>query len=402
MTKSARLEQEVAIASLKPAAYNPRRIGDAEMAKLKASIQRFGFSDPVVANAKNRVVVGGHQRLKAAEALGMTHVPVAWVSLKAAEEKALNLALNKISGEWDNAALDEVLRGLLEGGDEDLLASTGFDMDEIDALLGNTGGGQPGLRAEPDALPSTAPTRVRPGELWAMGEHRLLCGDATLPEDYTKLLGGEVAAAMVTDPPYNVAYTGGTAEAMTIANDDMSSADFRSFLLAFYQAALANVREGGALYVWHADSEGENFRGALREAGWLLKQSIIWAKDRLVLSRQDYHWQHEPCLYGWRPGAAHFWHGDRKQTTVWEVDRPGRSEDHPTMKPVALFERCMVDVTLPGQIVLDPFAGSGTTMVACMSTGRVARLIELSPTYCDRILARWEMQTGLTAELLGG
>lgn len=198
----------------------------------------------------------------------------------------------------------------------------------------------------------------------------------------------------LTDPPYNVAYEGGTKDALTIANDDMNDADFREFLASAYRAAAGVMKPGAAFYIFHASSEGYNFRGACRDAGLDEKQELIWSKDRFVLGRQDYQWKHEPALYGWKPGASHHWYGDRKQTTVLEFKRPKRSEDHPTMKPVALFAYCMKNSTKPGDAVLDSFGGSGTTLMAAEQLGRRAFIMELDPKYCDVIIKRWEQFTG--------
>ena len=230
--------------------------------------------------------------------------------------------------------------------------------------------------------------KVKPGDLWLIGEHRLLCGDSTKAEDVARVMGGEKADLLVTDPPYNVAYTGKTKDALTIDNDEMSDPAFRGFLVQAFTAAFDSLKAGGAFYIWHADSEGYNFRGAVFDIGQKVRQCLIWAKNTLVMGRQDYHWKHEPCLYGWKEGAAHFWHSDRTQTTLLQFDRPTSSQEHPTMKPVALFEYLIRNSSGKGEIVLDTFGGSGTTLVAAQNTERKGRTVELSPNYCAVILER--------------
>jgi site-specific DNA-methyltransferase (adenine-specific) len=226
-----------------------------------------------------------------------------------------------------------------------------------------------------------------------------MCGDSTSIGDAEVLMGDVLADLLVTDPPYNVAYTGGTADALTIQNDDMSDGDFRQFLRDVYSTADAVMKAGAAFYIWHADSEGYNFRGAAHDIEWKIRQCLIWVKSSLVLGRQDYHWKHEPCLYGWKEGASHFWGSDRTQTTVLEFDRPARNGVHPTMKPVELFQYQIENSSPNGGVVLDLFGGSGTTMIACENSGRVARLMELDEKYCDVIVRRWQDLTGKEAVL---
>jgi DNA modification methylase len=241
---------------------------------------------------------------------------------------------------------------------------------------------------------------ARPGDLFALGAHRLLCGDATSLTHVARLMDGLRADLVFTDPPYNVDYVGKTGSALKIDNDKMDTKRFRAFLLAAFHVLFANAREGAPIYVCHSDTEGYNFRGAMIEAGWLFKQAIIWVKDSFVMGRQDYHWRHEPILYGWKPGAAHRWWADRTQDTVWEIPRPKRSVEHPTMKPVELVSRAIVNSSKPGDMVLDPFGGSGSTLIACEAEGRVCRIAELDPRYVDVIVERWETFTGRRAELV--
>ena len=235
------------------------------------------------------------------------------------------------------------------------------------------------------------------GDLWILGNHRLLCGDSTSSKDVIRLLDGSQANLWLTDPPYNVAYQGKTKDALTIQNDEMDDESFRRFLVSAYSAADFVLKEGAAFYIWHADSEGFNFRGACRDIGWKVRECLIWTKNAFVLGRQDYQWQHEPCLYGWKDGASHGWFSDRSQSTVLKFDRPARNGDHPTMKPVELFRYLIVNSTRKNEIVLDSFGGSGTTLIACEDVGRKARIVEIDPVYCDVIIERWQNFTGKKA-----
>lgn len=385
----------VSIAELNPWDQNPRR-NDAAVEKVADSIKRFGFGSPILARP-NGEVIAGHTRLKAAERLGLDRVPVRYLDLDPADAHLLALADNKLGeiAEWDDAMLAEILKDL----DPEDAALAGFGAEELEKLLSEFE--EPtSFLTDPDDVPEVPEEPVtKPGDIWLLGRHRLLCGDSTKSEDVECLMGGQKANMVFTDPPYNVDYVGKTKDALKIQNDSMSDADFFQFLLAAYTCMLTHTESGGAIYVCHADSEGTNFRKALVEAGWLLKQCIIWAKSAFVMGRQDYHWQHEPILYGWAPGAAHHWHGDRKQSTVWNFDRPNRSEDHPTMKPVELVERALENSSGRGDKVLDLFGGSGTTLIACEKNGRSAYLMELDPHYCDVIAHRWEKFTGKTARL---
>ena len=258
---------------------------------------------------------------------------------------------------------------------------------------------EPQVHGDPKDVPELPADPVtRPGDLWLLGKHRLLCGDATEPAAYARLLGGTPADLLLTDPPYNVAYAGKTAAALTIANDDMTDEAYRAFLTKCLAAASAALKPGGGFYVWHADLHGLAVRLACDDTGLAVRQCLVWAKSALTLGRQDYHWRHEPCLYGLRDGAARQWLGDRAQSTVLEFDRPAKNGEHPTMKPVALFESLVRNSCPEGGVVLDPFAGSGTAVIAAEATGRRAALLELDPRYCDVIVTRWEGFTGRKAE----
>jgi site-specific DNA-methyltransferase (adenine-specific) len=278
------------------------------------------------------------------------------------------------------------------------LSLLGFDPDELDELL-NPVEETEGLTDE-DAVPETPiEPKTKPGDIYILGNHRLMCGDSTNIDSVEKLTDGLVDI-LVTDPPYNVAYEGKTKDALTIQNDSMGDEQFRQFLRDAFVAADAVMKQGAVFYIWHADSEGYNFRGACKDAGWKVRQCLIWQKDSMVMGRQDYHWKHEPCLYGWKDGAGHLWASDRKQTTLIECKRPKRNDIHPTMKPVELMEYQILNNTKGQDIVLDLFGGSGSTLIAAEKTGRKARLMELDPKYCDVIVKRWEDFTGKKAELL--
>ncbi|QDR81365.1 site-specific DNA-methyltransferase [Sporomusa termitida] len=388
------------IEKLNAAPYNPRidlKPGDKEYEKLKKSILTFGYIDPIIVNKRGYVVVGGHQRLKILQATGNKTVEVSLVDLPRDQEKALNIALNKTGGGWDIPKLQDLLAELQETGMD--IEITGYDDLEIEELmrvaLADEEANSPKKQAveddfdaEEEAAKIKNPVS-KPGDIWLLGRHRLLCGDATKAEDVQRLVDGKLCNMVFTDPPYNVSYVGKTADSLKIQNDSMADGDFYKFLLKAYQNMLEAVEPGGAIYVCHADTEGLNFRKAMVDAGWLLKQCLVWIKNSMVLGRQDYHWQHEPILYGWRPGAAHVWNSDRKQTTVWPFDRPSRSSDHPTMKPVAIPVNAIQNSSKAGDIVLDLFGGSGSTLIAAEQTGRVCYTSEIDPVYADVIVSRY-------------
>ena len=388
----------VSIGQLLPYARNARTHDDAQVAQIAASIKEFGFNNPILI-AEDQSIVAGHGRLAAARKLGLTEVPVVRLShLSDTQRKAYILADNRLAlnAGWDNDLLKLELQELeIEGVDLEML---GFSKEELDGLL-NSLEPTEGLTDE-DAVPEPPPEPItKPGDIWILGKHRLMCGDSTSIDHLEKLCNGRQVDMWLTDPPYNVAYEGKTKDALTIKNDSMSDDTFRQFLRDAYTAADAVMKSGAVFYIWHADSEGYNFRGAAQDAGWKVRQCLIWKKSTMVMGRQDYHWKHEPCLYGWKEGAGHLWAADRKQTTILEFDKPSRNGEHPTMKPVALFEYQMLNNTKGGDIVLDSFGGSGTTLVAAEKNGRVAYLMELDPKYCDVIVKRWEEFTGKKARL---
>lgn len=389
--------EQIGIATLIPFAKNSRTHSDAQVAQIAASIREFGFTNPVLIDEANGIIAG-HGRVMAARKLKLTEVPcIRLAHLSDAQKRAYVIADNKLAlnAGWDEAMLKLELADL-KALDFDL-DLTGFNTDEIDALLAEKG--TEGL-TDPDDTPEPPVEPVtRLGDVWVCGQHRVMCGSSLEMTAMERLCGDQRVDMLLTDPPYNVAYTGKTKDALTIQNDSMGDEAFRTFLRDAFVTADAMLKPGAVFYIWHADSEGYNFRGACKDAGWQVRQCLIWQKNRMVMGRQDYHWQHEPCLYGWKDGAGHLWASDRKQTTLLKFDRPSRSEDHPTMKPVALFEYQLLNNTKGGDIVLDSFGGSGTTLIAAEKNGRIARVMELDPKYVDVIVKRWEDFTGQKAVL---
>jgi DNA modification methylase len=389
--------EQIGIATLIPFAKNSRTHSDAQVAQIAGSIREFGFTNPVLIDEANGIIAG-HGRVMAARKLKLTEVPcIRLAHLSDAQKRAYVIADNKLAlnAGWDEAMLKLELADL-KALDFDL-DLTGFNTGEIDALLAEKGA--EGL-TDPDDTPEPPVEPVtRLGDVWVCGQHRVMCGSSLEMTAMERLCGDQRVDMLLTDPPYNVAYTGKTKDALTIQNDSMGDEAFRTFLRDAFVTADAVLKPGAVFYVWHADSEGYNFRGACRDAGWRVRQCLIWQKSSMVMGRQDYHWQHEPCLYGWKDGAGHLWASDRKQTTLLKFDRPSRSEDHPTMKPVALFEYQLLNNTKGGDIVLDSFGGSGTTLIAAEKNGRIARIMELDPKYVDVIVRRWEDFTGQKAVL---
>lgn len=417
------------LSELRPAEYNPRvplTPSDPEYQSIKRSIQEFGYADPIVINADG-TIIKGHQRRTVMMDLGYTEVEVIVLDIKdKAKEKALNVALNKITGKWDNAILKDLLLELdLEGYD---FSVTGYQRNDLEDLIqlvdvpaeAKDDGFDPEVAIEETTEPNT-----RYGDIWQLGRHRLMCGDSTDPTDVAALMGGEKLDLMVTDPPYNVAYQVGNHE--RIANDDMDESSFFNFLLSFYENAVEAMRPGAAIYVFHSDNHGSTFRQAFQEVGLKLSECLIWEKNTFALGRSDYQWRHEPCLYGWKEGAAHYFIKDRTQDTVFLEDapdfkkmtkqellafidkmfrdnenqttvlfenKPTRSKEHPTMKPVPLIGRLINNSSKPGWIVGDFFGGSGSTLMAAEQLGRTAYLMEYDERYVDVIINRWEQFTG--------
>lgn len=376
--------QEMKLTAIKPYENNPRK-NDPAVEAVAASIKEFGWQQPIVVD-RDMVIIAGHTRYKAAKKLKLKVVPVLVAEgLSDEQVKAYRLADNK-SGElatWDEAALLEELAQICD------IDMTAFGFSELEAGL------EEGETDEDDApeIEEDAIIDSMPGFVYECGKHRVMCGDSTKAEDVARLMAGETADLIVTDPPYNVAYEGKTKDALKIENDSMDDASFRAFLIDAFNAGNESLKPGGAFYIWHADSEGFNFRTACREVGWKVRQCLVWAKNTFVMGRQDYQWKHETCLCGWKDGAGHYFIEDRTKDTLLRVDKPLRSAEHPTMKPVALIQQQVVNSSRIGEVVLDLFGGSGTTMIACENTGRVARLMELDPKYCDVIRRRWAEYT---------
>ena len=385
MKKTAELKV-LPVSVLKPAEYNPRKKlkpGDKEYRKIRDSIEEFGFADPLVVNS-DMTIIGGHQRLNVALDLGYTEVPCAMVDVDKTREKALNIALNKITGQWDDEMLANLLKDL--DGVQFNTDLTGFEKEEIAALCSRLY--DKDVKEDDFDVDKELkqPCFSREGDLWILGRHRVLCGDSTKEESYARLMEGEKANLVLTDPPYNVDVE---ETAGKILNDNMADSDFHAFLLAAYRCMYGSLADDGSIYVWHADTEGINFRTAFKEAGFYLSGCCIWVKNALVLGRSPYQWRHEPCLFGWKQKGKHQWYGDRKQTTVWEYDKPRSSKDHPTMKPVQLMGYPIKNSTMTNGIVLDPFLGSGSTLVACCETDRICRGIELDPKFVDCVVKRY-------------
>lgn len=365
------------IALVKPNPSNPRTIKDEKFKKLVKSLTDFPEMmnlRPIVLNA-DMVILGGNMRYKAAKEAGWENIPaIIAEGLTPEQEREFIIKDNTSGGDWDWEAL-------ANGWDAQQLEEWGLDLPDNFAVE---------LEAQEDdyEIPDEVQTDIVLGDLFEIGEHRLLCGDSTQTDTFEKLFNGQMADLVVTDPPYNVAYEGKTKEKLTIQNDSMGDKSFYQFLYDFYTALGSYTKSGGSWYVWHADSEGANFRQAMKDAGIMVKQCLIWIKNTMVMGRQDYQWKHEPCLYGWKEGAAHGWYSDRKQTTVLNFDRPQRNAEHPTMKPIPLFAYQIGNSSKQGDIVADGFGGSGTTMVACHQMQRKAYLVEFDPKYCQVIIDR--------------
>jgi site-specific DNA-methyltransferase (adenine-specific) len=386
---------EIDISELSADPANARKHDERNLEAIKASLRRFGQQKPIVVDSSN-VVRAGNGTLAAAQSLGWETITVVQTDLQGSEATAYAIADNRTAelAEWNDDVLAASLASLNDQ-DESLLSDLAFSEQELEMLINSVDGPSEVVEDEVPEPPEDPITQ--PGDLWLLGDHRLLCGDSTKAEDVTRLMNGRKADLWLTDPPYNLAYTGKTQDALKIDNDSMHDADFRSFLVQCFQIAFDNLKPGGSYYIWHADTEGLNFRGAINDCGETLRQCLVWQKNVMVMGGQDYHWQHEPCLYGWKKGASHGWYNDRKQTTLLVFDRPSRSTEHPTMKPVGLFRYQIGNSTAPQGLVFDSFLGSGTTLIACHELGRTCYGLELSPSYCDVIIARWEAATGKKA-----
>jgi DNA modification methylase len=423
---------------LTPLARNPRTHSEQQIDEIAASMREFGFLWPIMVNGETREIVAGNGRYLAAVRLGLPVVPVVEERhLTEVQRRAFIIADNKIAlnAGWSNELLAEELPALGSLGFD--VGITGFSEDEIAEILASV---EPPVVEEPPLPPLPVHPVTRKGDLWVLGDHRVLCGDATRLLDLETVLEGQLAEAVWTDPPYNVDYEG---SAGTIQNDALSDQDFAQFLKDAFGSLILSMRPGAPIYIAHSDTGGYTFRRCFMEAGFKLSSCLIWRKNALVLSRGDYHWQHEPILYGWKPGAAHRWYGSRDKTTILEFDGPpfqqvGEREwqivlgettlivrgqdltvepvrgtvfyeskptvnaEHPTMKPVRLVARMLANSAKRGAAVLDPFGGSGSTLMACEALGLKARLVELDPRFVDVIVWRWQGATGGIAALEGG
>jgi DNA modification methylase len=388
------------VEALIPYARNAKQHSDAQVAQIAASIREFGWGAPILVDGANNVIAG-HGRLIAARKLGMSEVPVVPMAhLSDTQRRALILADNKIgeNASWENELLGIELAELQDAGFD--LGLTGFSAEEWEALIAGEETTKDGL-TDDDAVPEVSETPIsQPGDIWILGEHKLLCGDATKAEDYKTLLGEELVDMTFTDPPYNVNYAHTAKDKLRgknrpILNDNLGDG-FGSFVKSACENILAHTK--GAVYIAMSSSELDTLQSAFRAAGGRWSTFIIWAKNTFTLGRADYQRQYEPILYGWRDGADHFWCGARDQGDVWNVKKPAKNDLHPTMKPVELVERAVRNSSKTRDLVLDPFGGSGSTLIACEKAGRRARLIELDPKYVDVIVKRWEEFTGRKAE----
>lgn len=377
---------------LVPYQKNPRKNDDA-VKYVKESIKQFGFKVPIIIDSAN-IIVAGHTRFKAAKSLKLKEVPcIIADDLTDEQIKAFRLADNKVGefAEWDDDLLAEEIGGILDIDMSDF----GFDINFASEVEGDSGAIEEDYEL---SLPKEPKAKL--GDIYQLGCHRLMCGDSTKSENIEKLTEGEKIDLLITDPPYNVAYEGKGKDKLTIKNDNLEDNQFRQFLTDAFCAADNVMKLGAVFYVWYANSETFNFYAACKDTGWEVKQTLIWNKNSLVLGRQDYQWKHEPCIYGWKTGAKHLWTNDRKQTTVLEFNKPQKNGIHPTMKPVQLFDYQIKNSTKKGEKVLDIFAGSGTTLIACEQNNRCSYNMEMDERYVDAIIQRWEDYTGEKAVLL--
>lgn len=380
-------DEIVSIEDIKENPRNPNTHPDSQVKLLAEIIKKTGWRANITVSTLSGYIVKGHGRLLAAKLAGFESCPIEYQDFKTEEEElSALLADNKLAelAELDTSKLAELFKDF-EFSDLDL---TGYSKSEFDDLLGDLE--QSRFSLDEDEVAELEDKHfTQSGDLWLLGKHKLLCGDATVIETYKELLGEEVVDLVVTDPPYNVDYEGGTADKLTIKNDNMKDEDFREFLRKAFACMQEVMKDGASFYIWHSDSERYNFQGACQDVGLAVRQCVIWIKNTFVIGRQDYQWKHEPCLYGWKSGAAHYFVDDRTLTTCFEFDKPLRNDIHPTMKPVELFKFQIGNSSRQGDIVLDAFAGSGTTLIACENFNRIARLIELDERYCDAIVKRY-------------
>jgi DNA modification methylase len=387
------------INSIQPYINNPRKLKDSAIDKVAMSIKEYGFRQPIVVDT-NRIIVVGHTRYRASKKLGLKEVPITIAENLTQEQiNAYRIADNRTNeeAEWDLELLKTEIKELeLADFNLDL---TGFDEDQLNNMLFEE---KQGLTDEDEVPEAPEEPITKLGDIWKLGKHKLICGDSTILNNYEKLFNENKADLLMTDPPYNVDYEGKTKDKLTIQNDSKNDDDFLQFLTDAFNNCAIHLKLGCSFYIFHSDWYGLEFRQSIKNSDLELKQNLIWAKNSMVMGRQDYQWQHEPCLYGWKRGASHSWYSDRKQTTIIKYDRPSKSKLHPTMKPVGLVEYLIKNSSKQEDIILDPFLGSGTTLMACEKQGRICYGVELDPKYCDVIVKRWEEFTGLKAELENG
>lgn len=416
--------QKIAIQKLNPANYNPRvdlQPGDKEYQKIKRSIEKFGCVEPIVVN-KDMTIIGGHQRLKVLKDLGYKEIECVIVNLDKNQEKALNIALNKITGLWDEDKLEELLLEL-KNNEFDLI-DTGFDEEEINDIFSEY---ENDVEEDNFDLRETLSEIEEPisklGDMFKLGEHILMCGDSTQKEQVMRLMNNQVADLLLTDPPYNIDIS--NSKGMKIQNDNLEKDNFIKFLTDCFSNAKEHIKDGAVFYIWYADTSAFEFYTALSNIGLQVRENLVWVKNKFILSRQDYHWRHEPCLYGWKEGRAHYYVNNRKQSTIIDqsVDldlmsideikeyvqsliddstifyenKPEKDDLHPTMKPIKLMGKMIKNSSLPNQLVLDLFGGSGSTLIACEQLQRKCFMMEYDPKYCDVIIKRWEDFTGKKA-----
>lgn len=391
MNKTTTQMQLVPLEKLVPYVNNARTHSAEQITKLRSSLREFGFINPVIIDC-NYGIIAGHGRVMAAKEEGIAEIPCVFVDyLTEAQKKAYILADNRFAQDagWDEELLKLEIESL-EAADFNV-ALTGFDCAELEDLFRDN------VRdhVKEDDFDVKAelkkPAFSKTGDLWCLGSHRLFCGDSTKAESYDLLMNGKKANLVVTDPPYNVNYQGSAGK---IRNDNMADDAFYQFLLDAFTQMEHTMADDASIYVFHADTEGLNFRKAFSDAGFYLSGTCIWKKQSLVLGRSPYQWQHEPCLFGWKKSGKHQWYAGRKETTIWEFDKPKKNSDHPTMKPVPLIAYPIMNSSMINCIVLDPFGGSGSTLIACEQTGRICHTIELDEKYCDVIVNRYQEQIG--------
>ena len=380
--------KKLKIDALIPASYNPRKKlkpGDAEYEKIKNSITEFGYVDPIIVNS-DMTIIGGHQRWSVLKALGYDEVDCVVIEIDKTKEKALNIALNKVTGEWNKELLADLIKDL-QSLDYDV-SMTGFEPPEIDELFNDVHSKD--VKDDKFDLDKALDDEafVKSGDVWLLGRHRLMCGDSTKPDNISILMNGKKANLCITDPPYNCSYEGGTG--MRIMNDNWSdSQKFYQFLLDAFKNAYGSMADGAAIYVFHSDAEKVNFFNAVVDAGFHYSTTCIWVKNALVIGRMDFQMRHEPIIYGFKDTAKHKFYGDRKQTTVWEFDKPVKSKLHPTTKPLALIGYPIGLSSQENGIVLDLFGGSGSTLIAAEQMNRIGYLMELDPVYASVIVRRY-------------